>query len=108
MDHADSSAGDKTSDAEDNSLAVIGSASFRLSDLISLVAEANGPVAGYQSHTVGWGAGVKFITYRHTFAIHVSNTNATSADGLAAGTAFDGGDLLVGFSITRELSLAEQ
>lgn len=105
--HSNSTAGDKFEEDDDGSLAMIANVTARITDGIALVAETNVPVAGFKSHTVGWGGGIKFITNRHTFAVTGSNTNQMSFDGLAAGTSSDGGDMVLGFSITRELELFE-
>lgn len=104
--HSNSTAGDKFEEDKDGSLAIIANVTARITDGIALVAETNVPVAGFKSHTLGWGGGIKFITNRHTFAVTGSNTNQMAYDGLAAGTSSDGGDMVLGFSITRELDLA--
>ncbi len=49
--------------------------------------------------------GTKFITNRHTFTIVITNNPFITADGIVANTARNYDDIVIGFTISRELSL---
>ena len=53
----------------------------------------------------GFTSSVKFHTHRHTFSLVLSNTQYYSQDGIVANTSKNFRNLIVGFSITREIHL---
>ena len=59
-------------------------------------------MAGYaEAHPI-ISTALKFVTYRHTFSLVVTNSQYTSADGIVANTYRQAKDLILGFTITRE------
>lgn len=103
--HSNSSALDKTAADEDDSTAVLGSLTARISPRVMLVGEFSTPVAGYQARSTAWAGGIKFVTWGHSFSFLAGNTQSISLDGLAAGTALRGDDVVLGFVITRDFKL---
>ncbi len=77
----------------------------RLQPFLAWDAEASFAVAGNYTKYPVLSSAFKIITYRHTFALLVSNSQYISADGLVGNTARGAHDLIVGFTITREFNL---
>jgi len=86
-------------------LAVPVALEVRLQTFLAWDAEASFNVAGYHSKYPVLSTAFKIITYRHTFALLMSNSPYISADGLMANTDRGIHDLIVGFTITREFDL---
>jgi hypothetical protein len=104
--HSNSSALDKTAADTDYSTAVLGSLTARVSPRVMLVGEFSTPVAGYQARSTAWAGGIKFVTWGHSFSFLAGNTQSISLDGLAAGTALEGDEVVLGFVITRDFKLS--
>lgn len=101
--HMDSSSEVKTAPDDEESSAVLASVHGRLRSNLALVAEAAAPVGGYDAGNAAWSAGIKFNTHRHTFSLVASNTQYMGLDGIAAGSSSEADDVILGFSITREI-----
>ena len=106
--HSNSSSLDKTRADQDYSTAVLGTATAHLTPAFAVVVEFSTPVSGYEANTAAWAGGLKWITHGHTFSLIASNTQYISLDGVAAGTAFDDDEVVLGFSITREFRLGRK
>ncbi len=74
----------------------------RLAAPVALDGELVSCVAGYCSKNPAFSAGVKFFTYRHTFALVVGNTQYITADGYVTNTDRQWNKMVIGFNITRE------
>lgn len=85
------------------SLAVPAALEVRILPWLAWDLEGAYSVAGYGSTYPVLTTAVKFLTNRHTFALVVSNTQYMGADGLVANTERRLDEVIVGFTITREL-----
>ena len=74
----------------------------RLANWVALDAETVACAAGYCAKNPAFSAGVKFITFRHTFALVCGNTQYLTADGYVTNTDTPWSKLVLGFNITRE------
>jgi hypothetical protein len=83
-------------------LAIPAALELRLRTFLAWDVEGIFNVAGNHAKYPVLSTAVKFITYRHTFALIVSNSQYIGADGLVANTTHDFHQLIVGFTITRE------
>lgn len=101
--HSNSSNDRKKTSDHDYSLAALGFAEVRITDLFGVDVEVGQTMAGYHSKWPTMTLGLKMFTNRHTFAVVVSNTQYTNADGIVANTWRGFKDLVLGFNITREL-----
>lgn len=86
-------------------LAVPVALEVRLLTFLAWDAEATIHVAGDHAKYPVASTGFKLVTYRHTFALLMSNSQYITADGLVANTSRGIHQLIVGFTITREFDL---
>ena len=101
--HSNSSGPKKSPSDVDASAAIQAYADVRLYDGMSLGFEVTQPIAGYHLKYPIFTFGPRFITNRHTFAIVMSNSQYSNADGIITGTDRSFGNWVLGFNITREL-----
>ena len=99
---SDSSGPDKLRTDTNWSVAVGGLLEARLARFLALDLECVGKVAGYGAKYPQVSAGIKFVTNRHTITLMVTTSAYTSADAIVANTARGLGDMVFGFSLTRE------
>lgn len=98
--------GDRKRDVDEAwALAVPAWAEVRFTPSVAWRLEAVFNVAGYGAEWPALSTSVAFMTHRHSFSFVVSNTQYTSADGLVSNSWRGLEDLIIGFSITRELQL---
>ncbi len=83
-------------------LAVPAALELRLLTFLAWDAEATFNVAGYHSKYPVVATAFKLISYRHTFALLMSNSPYITVDGLVANTSNGIHNLIVGFTLTRE------
>ncbi len=103
--HSSSSGADKANQDDSASLAVTAWIGLRLLSSLRWSFELSAPVVGYAESYPAMTTALKFLTYRHAFSLLVSNTQHITADGLAAGSGRDLGELVLGFTILREFDL---
>jgi hypothetical protein len=103
--HSNSTGLTKTAADEDHSTAVLGSLSFRVTPRLLVVGEFSAPVAGYEAEATAWAGGLKFATHGHTFSLVAGNLYHLSLDGVAAGSGIREEDVILGFTITRDVML---
>jgi len=103
--HSDSTNDSKTNLDKDWSIAVPEGVEVRILPWLAWDLEGCYAVAGYGSKYPVLTTAVKFLTNRHTFSLVVTNTQYLAADGLVANTERRPSDVIVGFTITRELPL---
>jgi hypothetical protein len=101
--HSDSSGAWKSTGDPDPSLAVAAWAEIRILSFLAWDLEVVQAVAGYAERFPTLSTAVKLITHRHTFSLLLTNNPYLSADGVVANTDRKLEDLILGFSITREL-----
>jgi hypothetical protein len=99
---SDSSSPLKTTADTNWSAAVGGLLDLRLASFLAVDVELVANVAGYGAAHPVIAAGAKLITNRHTFALMLTNASGASADSLVANTPRGLGDLIAGFTLTRE------
>ena len=89
---------------EEHKWSVAGAAGVevRLADWVSLDAETVSCTAGFCTKNPAFSAGVKFFTFRHTFALVCGNTQYLTADGYITNTDTPWSKLVLGFNLTRE------
>jgi len=105
MYHSDSSNDVKSELDDDYSFGVQALFDYRILPRLSWNIEMAANISGYGSAHPQISSAIKFLTHRHTFAIVLSNTQYISADGVATNSDRGFDDMLIGFSITRELPL---
>lgn len=103
--HSESSNDLKSTLDDDYSLALPVSAEIPLTNKLKMELESVFNVSGYGSPHPVCAFGLKYLTYRHTFMINLSNTQYISADGIVSGSGRGGDDIIFGFTITREFNL---
>jgi hypothetical protein len=103
--HSDSSGANKSNTDPNSSLAVAAWVDVRPLSWFVWNFELTASVAGYSEKYPIMSTGVKFVTNRHTFSLLVSNTQYISADGIVANTDRPLKDMILGFTITREIDL---
>jgi len=97
------STSDSKSDADTAwSLAVPGGLEGRLLPWLALDLEVVGTVAGYRARYPAISGAVRILTQGHAFTLLVSNTQYLSADGIVPGSRRGLGEVIFGFTITRE------
>lgn len=101
--HSDSSNDVKHATDDDYSTAIQAQMDIRVFPRFSWVLETSVNVAGYGAAHPRVTTALKILTHRHTFAILATNSQYISSDGVTANTNRGFNDLLLGFSITREL-----
>jgi hypothetical protein len=100
------STGDRKSDEDKAwSLAVPLLVEARLTPWLAWNLETVLNVAGYGAAHPVFTSSLKILTARHTFSLVASTTQYIGADGLPAGTRRSLDEMIVGFTITRELGL---
>lgn len=103
--HGDSTNPVKAQTDTEWTLAASVAADFRILDWLAWGAEGTFAFAGYYEKYPTFTTGPKIITNRHTFSIVVTNTQYISADGIITHTAREPEDVILGFTITREINL---
>lgn len=103
--HSESSNEEKNDRDDQYSVAIPVQAELRLNSRVALDLETASTVAGYHSRYPAVTAAIKMITQRHTFSIVAGNHRQISADGAAANSPRGFGDMIIGFTITREFNL---
>lgn len=98
--HSNSTWSGKRVDHDDHSMGIPVLVNGRFFDWLSVLYEGCFPVAGYRAGVASWAAGLKLSTFRHTFALLVSNSKYVTADGLVSGSD-RAGRPAAAFSITR-------
>jgi len=101
--HSDSSNETKSNKDVEHSIAIQALFEARLLHWLSWDVEMAANVGGYGSAHPQFRSGFKIITPRHTFALTVSNTQYMSASGVVSNTDRDFDDMVLGFSISREI-----
>jgi hypothetical protein len=101
--HSDSSGAMKSNRDREYSLAVGTWIEVRILSFLVWNIEMTAPVAGYFERYPALSSAVKFITNRHVFMLVLTNTQYLSDDGIVAGTYRSFNDLIVGFTILREI-----
>jgi hypothetical protein len=84
------------------SLAGAGGVELRLAEWVALDAETVTCTVGFCTKNPAFSAGVKFFTFRHTFALVCGNTQYLTADGYITNTDTPWSKLVLGFNLTRE------
>lgn len=84
--HSNSTFFAKTTADIDWSLSVPAFFSLRTIAGLFFLTEWNFPIAGYSAGYPGYGVGVKYATWRHSFSLLLANTSYTTMDGVAAGS----------------------
>jgi hypothetical protein len=84
------------------SLAGAGGVELRLAEWVALDAETVACTVGFCTKNPAFSAGVKFFTFRHTFALVCGNTQYLTADGYITDTDTPWSKLVIGFNLTRE------
>jgi hypothetical protein len=84
------------------SLAGAAGVELRLAEWVALDAETVSCTAGFCTKKPAFSAGVKFLTFRHTFALVCGNTQYLTADGYITNTDTPWSKLVFGFNLTRE------
>ena len=103
--HSDSSNEVKAPDDDEHSAAAQFFVEVPLTSRFACAGELSAAFSGYRSAHPQFRAGVKYLTHRHTFSVNVSNSQYTSADGIVSNSDADGGDVAIGFTITREAAV---
>ena len=102
--HSDSTDDSKFAEDTDWSLAVPAYLDIRILDWLAWNVEITATVAGFGARWPNFSSAVKFITSRHTFSLVLSNNQYVNADGIVANSDRGFEDLIIGFTITRDLS----
>ena len=103
--HSESSNDLKNTQDDNYSLGMPVSAEISLTKKLKMELESVFNVSGYgNSHPI-FAFGLKYLTYRHTFMINLSNTQYISADGIVSGSGRGWDEIVFGFTITREFNL---
>ncbi len=101
--HSESTGPFKPAGADDWSLAVPLQVGIRLTGRLAWELEAIPAVGGYrQAHPV-FATGLKVLTQGHNFILTIGNSQYIGPDGIVTNSNRDFGQLVVGFTITREL-----
>lgn len=103
MAHSNSSHGFKSPADPDPGFAIPAYMGWVVLPYLTLAAEAIFPVAGYSAGWPAWTLGPKFATHGHSFALLISTTQYTTADGMVSGSERPDRPVF-GFSITREFA----
>jgi hypothetical protein len=103
--HSDSYNDDKLEIDDDYSVAIPLLVEVRLTRRMALSGELVPNVAGYREDHPVFAISIKFITHRHSFAIVFSNNQHFTPDGIVTNTNRDFDDMIMGFTITRELHI---
>ncbi len=103
--HSDSYNDDKLETDDDYSVAIPLLAEFRLTRRLAVNGELVPNVAGYGEDHPAFAMSIKVITHRHSFAVVFSNNQHFTPDGIATNTNRDFDDMIMGFTITRELHI---
>jgi hypothetical protein len=102
--HSDSSNDVKSDRDSNSSSAFFSSLEFRILPQLAWSIEMSETVAGYHSAHPRISSSLKYLTDRHIFSLVFSNSQYTGADGIVSNTDRSFSDIILGFSITRELS----
>jgi hypothetical protein len=105
MFHSDSTGELKTVDDTDWSLAIPAYLDIRILGWLAWNVEVTTNVAGYGERWPNFASSLRFITNRHTFALVLSNYQYLAGDGLVANSFRGFQDLVVGFTLTREIGM---
>jgi hypothetical protein len=100
--HSDSYNENRDRGDQDYSMAVPGTLDIRFTPSFSWHGEIVANVGGFKERYPVLSTSLRATTNKHTFALVVSNTQYFGAAGIATNTFRDNGDLILGFTITRE------
>ncbi len=103
--HSDSYNDDKSRTDPDYSAAIPILLEVRLTGRLMFGGEIVPNIAGYAEDHPTFAMSLKFLTHRHSFALVFSNNRHFTPDGIATNTNRDFEDMIMGFTITRELHL---
>lgn len=84
------------------SFAAAGGAELRLAEWVALDAELVACAAGFCADKPAFSGGVKFFTFRHTFALVCGNTQYLTADAYITNSKTPWSKLVLGFNVMRE------
>lgn len=100
--HADSTAAVKSAADTDWAFGVEIGAEAAVTETMSVAADVTMGLAGYTQQYPGVAAGLKWRSWRHTFALLVSTTNHVTVDGRLPNTPGGLDESSLGFNVTRE------
>ncbi len=103
--HSDSYNDDKLETDDDYSVAIPLLVEVRLTRRLAVNGELVPNVAGYGEDHPAFAMSLKIITHRHSFAVVFSNNQHFTPDGIATNTNRNLDDMIMGFTITRELHI---
>jgi len=101
--HSDSSGATKTEKDDDYSIAAQAYTEMRFLDKLAWDVEICANMAGYGASQPQISTAIKYIFYDHTLSITLSNSQSISADSVISNTENDLGEVVLGFSIEKEL-----
>jgi len=105
MFHSDSTGERKSVDDTDWSLAIPAYLEVRILGWLAWNLEVTTNVAGWGDDWPNFASSLRFLTNRHTFSLVLSNYQYLSADGVVANSFRGFDELIVGFTITREIGM---
>jgi len=106
--HSESTNDTKTNLDDDYSVAAQALFEVLITPSLAWNVEMSANLSGYGSSNPQISSSLKILTYRHSFAIVLTNNQYTSADGVVTNTHRGFEDIVIGFSITREIPLGKQ
>ena len=106
--HSDSTNDAKTNKDDDHSIAAQIFFEGLITQSLAWTVEMSANLAGYGAPNPQVSTALKIRTYKHTFSIVLSNNQYTSADGVVSGTRRGTEDIILGFTITREIPIGNQ
>ncbi|MFH2006942.1 MAG: DUF5777 family beta-barrel protein [bacterium] len=101
--HSDSSLDTKKKSDTQWSFAIGTFLHLRIHRAVAWTFEMMNAVAGFRAEHPAWSSSVQFLTQRHTFSLVLTSTNYFSSDGMVSNTWRSWKELVIGFSITREI-----
>ncbi len=101
--HSDSSDATKTAKDDDYSIAVPAYIEMRFLHNLAWNVEMSANIAGYGASHPQFSTAIEYIFYDHVLAIILSTSQNMSADSVVSNTEHDLGDIVLGFSIVKEL-----
>jgi hypothetical protein len=100
--HSDSWNENRDRDDPEYSTAIPGTLDVRFTPSFSWHTEVVATVGGFKERYPVLSTSLRATTNKHTFAVVISNTQYFGATGIATNTFRDYGDVIIGFTITRE------
>ncbi len=101
--HSDSSSATKTKEEEEYSIAAQAYTQIRFLDNFEWDVEISANMAGYGASHPQISTAIKYIFHDHILSIFLSNSQDISADSVVSNTERDLGEVVLGFSISKEL-----